>query len=115
MATPRKRSSGFTKPAEEITEEAQLSEFLDVVATEMFETISHKEEEEEEKVTESPAPAPALPVVESIAPSEDLGPRFVEKPAEEVKVVPQTSTAPVIHPPKRHPRNVPRFSPTRKA
>ena len=119
MATPRKRSSGFTKPAEELTEEAQISEFLDEVATEMFETISQKEKEEEEKVTESPAPTPAPPVVESITPTEDLGPRFAEKVEESPQVVtPGVPTPPVeavIHPPKRHPRNIPRFSRTRKA
>jgi hypothetical protein len=117
MATTRKRSSGFTKPAEEVTEEAQLSEFLDEVATEMFETISQKEEEAKEE----PAPQPKVStpvIIESILPVEDVGPRFVDvEPEEELKQATKATTptpAPAprnAHPPKRHPRNVPKFTP----
>jgi hypothetical protein len=117
MATPRKRSSGFTKPAEEVTEEVKVEELLDEVATEMFETISQKEEE----VKEEPAPQPKVStpvIIESITPVEDAGPRFVEvEPEKEPEqAVKATSAAPArtprnVHPPKRHPRNVPKFTP----
>jgi hypothetical protein len=54
-------------------------------------------------------------VIESIVPTEDAGPRFVEKPVEVVKQEPApeivSSSAPVLpHPPKRHPRNIPKYS-----
>ncbi len=113
MATPRKRSSGFTKPVEEVTEEVKVEELLEEVATEMFETISQKEGE----VKEEPAPKVRVPVpapVEEIMPVDDAGPRFIEV-APEPEVTPEviaTPSAPLQpHPPKRHPRNVPRFTP----
>lgn len=103
MATPRKRSSGFTKPPEEVTEEAQLSEFLDEVATEMFETISQKEEEQPEPPkVEQPFVAP------SIIPTEDPGPRFIPEP--EPVPVDKTPEPPKPVAPRRHPRNIPKFS-----
>jgi hypothetical protein len=111
MATPRKRSSGFTKPAEEVTEKEQIEGFLDAVATETFETISRVEEEvevEEPKVV-APPPKKVTFIPEEIIPTEDAGPRFVEAAPQPV---PQPKVeAPVLKaPPKRHPRNVPRFS-----
>jgi hypothetical protein len=108
MATPRKRSPGFTNQANEVTEEALLEEFLDVAATEVFESISQKEEEaSEEKQAEKPF------VEEIIVPTEDLGPRFLEK-EEEPAPAPQPKPAPELKPaPRRHPRNVPKFSRTR--
>jgi hypothetical protein len=110
MATPRKRSSGFTKPAEEVAEKEQIEEFLDVVATEMFETISQVEEEVKEKTP--PTPRVSAPqVVESIIPVDDTGPRFTEVTPEPEVVQPVVAAAPKVHPPKRHPRNIPKFTP----
>jgi hypothetical protein len=56
-------------------------------------------------------------VLESITPVEDAGPRFVEKKQEEVVEVPETPTpvSVMVHPPKRNPRNIPRFSRYKKA
>jgi hypothetical protein len=97
MANPRRRTSGFnTEPEakDEITlelvseEETKVEELLEEVATEMFETISHKEEK---AVEEKPYVAP------SITPTPDAGPRFL--PKEEQPVAP-----------RRHPRNIPKFS-----
>jgi hypothetical protein len=117
MATPRKRSPGFTKPAEEVTEEVKVEELLEEVATEMFETILQKEEEVKEEPT--PQPKVSAPVViESIIPVEDAGPRFVDvepekEPEQAVKVTSPTPprTPRNVHPPKRHPRNIPKFTP----
>jgi hypothetical protein len=104
MATPRKRSPGFTeKLKEEISEEAQLSKFLDEAATEMLETISQKEEEQPEPPkVEQPFVAP------SIIPTEDPGPRFIPEPEPTSVAKPPESPKPVA--PRRHPRNVPKFS-----
>ena len=104
MATPRKRSSRYTKPAEEVTEKAEVEEFLDVVSTEVFETISQTEESVE----------PEKPFVEeSIAPTPDEGPRFVEEaPAPPTPVEPALAPRPKLQ--KRHARNTPRFSRTVK-
>ncbi len=113
MATPRKRSSGFTNQANEVTEEAQLEEFLDVAASEVFESISQKEEETpEEKQAEKPLVEKPF-VEETITPTEDPGPRFLKK-GEEIPPAPRSRPAPELKPaPKRHPRNVPKFSRTR--
>ncbi len=108
MATPRKRSPGFTKPAEEITEEiteeAELAEFLDEVATEMFETISRKEEEEQPEPTKVEQPF----VAPSVIPTEDPGPRFIPEP--EPTPVAKAPEPPKPVAPRRHPRNIPKFS-----
>lgn len=94
MAT-RRRSSGFTAPKDEET--ASIDEFLEENAREMFETISRDEEE----VVEA---APFTPM--EIAPTEDAGPRFVEETAP-----PAPPATPQLQPkPKRHPRNIPKFS-----
>lgn len=117
MATTRKRStssSGFAeKEAEATTEIAAVEELLEETAAETFETISRVEEEEEVEVEEpkvvAPPPKKVTFIPEEIIPTEDAGPRFVEaapQPAPQPKV-----EAPVLKaPPKRHPRNVPRFS-----
>lgn len=90
MATTRKRNSGFTAKTEEPkAETVEISELLDEVATEMFETISRIEETVEEKEEVSAPVAPPAPPVHVL--------RAVDPP-------------PVIAPPKRHRRNVPRFS-----
>jgi hypothetical protein len=103
MATPRKRSSGFTKPTEEITEEAEFTEFLGEVATEMFETILRKEEEQPEPTkVEQPFVAP------SVIPTEDPGPRFIPEPEPIPVAKAPESLKPVT--PRRHPRNIPKFS-----
>jgi outer membrane biosynthesis protein TonB len=104
MATPRKRSSSFTKPPEEVTEETQLSEFLDEVATEMFETISQKEEE----ALPEPEPVEKPFVEESIIPTEDPGPRFIPEPTPPPVTKAPEPPKPVA--PRRHPRNIPKFS-----
>jgi hypothetical protein len=99
MATPRKRTSGFSeKPAEEI----KVEEFLDEAAQEVFEAVSQKEE-----------PASPIPVViESITPTEDPGPRFVEKAPEPVAPVAAPQPLQPVAP-RRHPRNIPKFSRTK--
>ena len=99
MAT-RRRSSDFTEQAKEET--VSVEEFLDESAREMFETISRTEEEPE-------APLPV--VLPEITPTEDVGPRFVEEPpASSPQVVTPPATPQLQPPPKRHPRNVPKFS-----
>lgn len=99
MATTRKRTSGFSeKPKEdESTEQKELEQMLDVLAQETFEEISQKE-----------AIAPVF-VPQEIIPTEDVGPRFLEP---EVTAVPAESRPePQLKaPPKRHPRNIPKFS-----
>ena len=105
MATSRRKTSGFTSP--DATEEvASVEEFLDENAREMFETISQTE-----SVTET-KPAEVAPFVEQeIIPTEDLGPRFVtEVPTPQPQVVTPPATPQLQPPPKRHPRNVPKFS-----
>lgn len=105
MAT-RRRSPGFTVPKDEETK--SIEEFLDANAREMFETISRKEEEAEAKLEITEAIAP-LPV--EIAPIEDAGPRFVEKTITPAPQPPAPVATPLLQPPpKRHPRNTPKFS-----
>lgn len=99
----RRKSSGFTTPQEEET--ASIEEFLDASAREMFETISREEEAVEAK-TEVVEATPFIPL--EIVPTEDVGPRFVEEVAEPI---PTPTTTPQLQPkPKRHPRNIPKFS-----
>ncbi len=113
MATPRRRNSGFSaEVTEKPQEEMEVTTPVDPVSEEVIpdsEEVEEKEKEEQpEKVVES---APV--VFESIAPAEDSGPRFVEKetPEEIAKVAPQVESAPsLVHPPKRSPRNIPKFS-----
>ena len=99
MATTRRRSTGFQTPLE--TEEEPT---FPVEITP--ETISEVQEE----VKEEPVSAPVF-IEEMIVPSEDIGPRFIE----EVPELPAKVIKPVelAKKPKRHPRNVPRFSRTR--
>ena len=109
MATPRKRLPLPERLTEEVSEKVQIEEFLDVVSTEMFETISQKEVSPEPE----PEPEPEKPFVEeSILPTPDEGPRFVEAPLE--TVVSETPVAtPAPKPTRRAQRNVPRFSRTK--
>jgi hypothetical protein len=102
MSTTRKRTSGFTSDTD--------SEVLETLSVEEQEVLA--EEVEEKEVLQAPeliAPKPF--VEETIVPTPDLGPRFLEevekpkpKPAKELKLQPA---------PRRHPRNVPKFSRSR--
>ena len=114
MATPRKRSpsgqtSGFgiesieeTSNVSEKDERENLEEFQEVAAKEVFEMI----ELAEEKVETAPF------FEDCIVPTEDLGLRFVETPEPAASAPPQV--APLKAPPRRHPRNTPKFSRTAK-
>ena len=107
MAT-RRRSSGFTEQAKEET--VSVEEFLDESAREMFETISRTEEEPEAKEEEK-AVAPLPVILPEITPTEDVGPRFVEEPpTSQPQAVTPPATPQLQPPPKRHPRNIPKFS-----
>lgn len=108
MAASRKRpSSGFTaktveEPKEEVVQEKEsateetkeILDMLDELAVETFEGIDEVEHQIETFV------------VEEIVPTEDPGPRFVQ--TEEVSEPVPTPVAPKA--PKRHPRNIPKFS-----
>lgn len=79
-----------------------VEEFLDESAREMFETISREEEKAE-------APLPVI--LPEITPTEDVGPRFVEElPTPQPQAVTPPVTPQLQPPPKRHPRNIPKFS-----
>jgi hypothetical protein len=101
MATTRKRTPGFNTKVEETTEEKEVEALLEAAADEVL--------------SES-KPAPV--VIESIVPTEDVGPRFVETLVVEDEVEePQLAPKPVrtsaplkAHPPKRHPRNIPKYT-----
>jgi hypothetical protein len=114
MATPRKRppssqtsGSGVesiegTSNVSEKEEQESLEEFQEVTANEVFQIIELAEEKVE-----------TVPFFEDcIVPTEDPGLRFVETPEPTAKVVP--SAAPLKAPPRRHPRNIPKFSSTTK-
>jgi len=123
MAPPRKRStSSFIPPSKPKEEKVEVEELREKNATEMFETISRIEEETKVGTPVEPEVAPIPVVIDSIVPTEDVGPRFVEETPP--KVVVAKPEAPVIasptqtpsavpqltHPPKRHPRNIPKYS-----
>lgn len=93
MATTRKRStSGGFAPKEEAT---LIEEFLEEATEDIFESI-----EKEER----------MPVVlDTIEPVEPVAPRFsVVEPKKETPIVKQQPK--LNPPPKRHPRNIPKFS-----
>jgi hypothetical protein len=108
MATTRRKSTGFSDLVEKLEEVEETSSPLEVL------DLLQEVVEEEAETTQQPEVVKAVPpkpfVEERIVPTEDSGPRFVEnlppvpvqKKAEKVEVKP-----------KRHPRNVPRFSRTR--
>ena len=114
MATPRKRSpssqtSGFgvesieeTSNVSEKEEQENLEEFLEVAYNEVVEMI----ELAEEKVEAAPF------FEECIVPTEDPGLRFTETPEPAVEVAPLPAA--LKAPPRRHPRNTPKFSRTAK-
>ena len=114
MATPRKRSpsgqtSGFgiesieeTSNVSEKDERENLEEFQEVIANEVFEMIELAEEKVE-----------TVPFFEDcIVPTEDPGLRFVE--TLEPSTAATLPVAPLKAPPRRHPRNTPKFSRTAK-
>lgn len=73
----------------------------------MNESIIHSDDNTPEVIVEETKPF----VEEMIVPTDDLGPRFVEEP---VTPTPEPQKVPELQPaPKRHPRNVPKFSRTR--
>ncbi len=87
-----------------------VEEFLDESAREMVKTISQTDEEPETKVEEK-IEAPLPVILPEITPTEDVGPRFVEEPPNpSPQVVTPPATSQIQPPPKRHPRNVPKFS-----
>jgi hypothetical protein len=103
MATPRKRRSNSPVKVSEIVEDFSQN-FVEEEETEFFEMLK-----EAEKAVD--VPEPVFREL-SIAPTEDLGPRFV--PSAQLPT-PQPATPPksaeVPQPvPKRHPRNIPKFS-----
>lgn len=99
--TRRKSSSGFTTPKKEEEEINSVEEFLEESAQEVLTVVSQLEEKVE-------AQAPA--VLPEIVPTEDVGPRFVEQPTVS-EPEPQVVIAQKLQPPpKRHPRNIPKFS-----
>lgn len=110
MATTRRRASGFDKPPESepvlsvVDEDAMNDE-----QTEM------KEEVETVIITPLPVIAESAPFVEeTIVPTEDFGPRFLEVTEPETPAPKKaTPEAKLMPGPKRHPRNVPRFSRSR--
>jgi hypothetical protein len=69
----------------------------------MFETIS-----QEEKMLPESKPVEAPFVAESITPTEDLGPRFVPEPVPTPVTKDPEPLKQVA--PRRHPRNIPKFS-----
>lgn len=91
-----------------------VEEFIDESANEVLVSLEMSElkigEVEEEVRVSVPAPTlkPTVVILPEIAPTEDPGPRYVE-PSPEPPAKPVA--APKLNPPpKRHPRNVPRFS-----
>jgi hypothetical protein len=103
MATPRKRLPNPPVKISEIVEETPQN-FVEREETEFLEMLI-----EAEKAVD--VPEPVFREL-SIAPTEDLGPRFVppaQLPTPQPKAAPKS--AEVSQPvPKRHPRNIPKFS-----
>lgn len=114
MATPRKRSSsdqtlGFGVESIEETssistkdEQVDLDEFQRSPANDVFEMLDPLEEKRETVVFRE----------ECIVPTEDPGLRFSKTLESAVEAAPPTLALKV--PPRRHPRNTPKFSRTAK-
>lgn len=103
MATSRRKTPGFTTPKKE-EEVVSVEQLLDEIANEVFESVSQIESEVK------PSQPKEEPFVEQeIIPTEDTGARFVEETTPSTPaakpIAPQLQT-----PPKRHPRNIPKFS-----
>jgi hypothetical protein len=111
MVAPRKKTPGFSsKPVEIPQEEEEIEISQEEKEVEpLTEMVLEETPQEPAKVVED-LPVVIHPVVESIDPTEDTGPRFVEKKVEEVVSLAPAPVDSVIHPPKRNPRNIPRFS-----
>jgi len=103
MAT-RRKSTGFTEFKQEET--ASVEQLIEVITDEILETVAQSEAEVNPVViTEPPFVAP------EIIPTDDVGPRFVEETATpRPQVVTPAATPQLQPPPKRHPRNIPKFS-----
>jgi len=103
MASPRKRSTsqGFSPVEGESSpvETSLIEDDSESTSREMFETFSHTLESQSQEV-------------EEIVPTEDPGPRFVVTETQDS--VPVATHAPQIVAPRRHPRNIPKFSRVKK-
>jgi hypothetical protein len=108
MATPRKRRPtplAPIPPAEPVKD--NIEGFIEEVTTDLFERLA-----EAEKIEDKPEP---IFREETIVPTDDVGPRFVEvekPPAVTPAPAPKSATVPQPVP-KRHPRNIPKFSRTK--
>lgn len=103
MASTRRRSSGFNSDSPE-SNESQETPNLE----ELFESVKEVIEAEDEAESPVLLPPPVPFVEETIVPTEDFGPRFVEEPpVEKPKEVKPLELKPA---PRRQPRNVPKFS-----
>jgi hypothetical protein len=116
MATTRRKTPGFIEKPKVTSAEVKEEILLDETTVE----TPPEEITPDEAPVPVPPPVPMPVVIESIVPTEDAGPRFVEKPVEVVKQEPTpeivSSSAPVLpHPPKRHPRNIPKYSRHKKS
>jgi hypothetical protein len=107
MATSRRKPSSFIPPQKEET--PAVEETLVESAAEMFETFLQTEKEPDEKVEIVTSPPKDYETLPEIIPTEDAGPRFVDPPAPPTPR-PQEPTPQLQPPPKRHPRNIPKFS-----
>lgn len=76
-------------------EPSPTKETPDSSSREMFETFSHIAESHSQEI-------------EEIIPTEDPGPRFID--AEPLEATPPSVPGPQTATPKRHPRNIPKFS-----
>jgi hypothetical protein len=96
------------QPSSEPVED-NLEEFIEKATVDLFEMLA-----EAEKVEDVPEPEPEPEFREqAIVPTEDVGPRFtpVDQPLAQPVV---SKPAAVLQPaPKRHPRNIPKFSRTK--
>lgn len=104
MATPRKRPSiGFSQSSSEELPEVAIHEEVSTVVETVEATVEVTIEETPEEVVAAPAPF----IEETIIPTEDPGPRFM---VVEDSQPPLETPPAVIKAPKRHPRNIPKFS-----
>lgn len=101
MASTRKRSSGFSTESSDSQEVLETQTF-----DEMLESV--REVIEAEDQADSPVILPEPFVEQTIVPTADPGPRFLENTLPEK---PKEVKPPELKPaPKRRPRNVPKFS-----
>ena len=102
MASTRKRPTvGFSSEEKLEEEKKQVEEFVEQTSEEILESLS------EQEVTVQPF------VEQEIIPTPDAGPRFLDKVEEQVvESQPETTVvvSNTVQLPKRHPRNIPKFS-----